>query len=216
MDEIIQVIMNIFNANRIHMFLHVTHKRIILILIILLISGIGGIRFKNYRQQWTLTGNKPNWKVQYDTTIDTANMAPDEQHEIVNVLEEYESEDGGTDMKTRKNNTSHSYSGTVDKAGKYRNVSGVRKSDTEVSMETRLPDGNVPGYLSGTGERQVDKMYAGHYGLATEASGDETMKKERKEQESTITRTATELFQEEFSEMRTHFTELLGEEGKLN
>lgn len=207
--------MSIFNVRRIQLFLHVTDKRIILILIISLISGIGGIGFKNYRQQWTLTGNNPNWKVQYDTTIDTANMVPDEEHEIVNVLE-HESEGGGTDMKTRQNNASHSYPKIVDTAKEYRNVSGVRESEIEVSVEARLSDGTVPGYLSGTGNRQVDDMYTGHDGLATEVSGSETRRKERKEQESARTRTATELFQEKFSEIRTHLTELLGEEGKLN
>jgi hypothetical protein len=143
-------------------------------------------------------------------------MAQDEEHEIVNVLEEYESEDGEADMKTGENNASHSYSETVDKAGEYRNVSGVRKSEMEVSMETRLPGGNAPGYLSGIRERQVDKMCIGHDGLATEVSGDERMKQERKKEESARTRIATELFQEEISEMGAHFTELLGKGGKLN
>jgi hypothetical protein len=181
-----------------------------------LISGIGGTRFKTYRQQWTLTGNNPNLKVQYDTTIDTAKMAPDEEHEIVNILEEYESEDGEAYMKTLQNNASHFHSESVDKTGEYRNVSGVRKSEMEVSMETRLPDGNVQGYLSGTGERQVGKMYTGHDDLASEVSGDERTKQERKEQESTRTRIATQQFQEKISKMGTYFTELIGEEGKFN
>lgn len=208
--------MNISNAHWIRLFLHVTHKRIILILIISLISGTGGRRFKKYRQQWTLTGNNPNWKVQYDTTIDTANMAPEEEHEIVNVLQEYESEDGEADMKTRQNNASHSYSQIIDKTGEYRNASGVRKNEIKVSMETWRSDGNVPGYLSGTGERQVDKIYTGHDGLVADISGDERVKQERKGQDSTRTRAATELFQEQFSKMGTYFTELQGEGGKLN
>lgn len=208
--------MNISNVHWINLFLHVTDKRIILILIISLISGTGGTRFKNYRQQWTLAGNNPNWKAQYDTTIDTANMAPEEEHEIVNVLEEYESEDGTADTKTRQNNASHSYSETIDKTGECRNVSGVRRNEIKVSMETWRSDGNVPGHLSGTGGRQVDKIYTGHDGLGAEISADGRVKQERKGQESTRTRTATELFQEQFSKMGTYITELLGEGGKFN
>jgi hypothetical protein len=190
-------------------------RLIILILIISLTSGIGAKRFKDYKQQWTVTGKNLNWKVQYDTTIDTANMAPDTEHEIVNVLEEYESEGRGADMKTRQNNAKHSYSEIVDKAREC-NVSGIRKSNVEVSMEERLRGNKVPGYLSGTGEKQVDKMYTGHVGLATEISGDETKAQESKEQESTRARTVTELFRDEFSEMGAYFTEFLGEKGKVN
>jgi hypothetical protein len=207
--------MNIFNDHGIHLFLRVTDKRIILILIISLTSGIGATRFKDYKQQWTLTGKNPNWKVKYDTTIDTANMAPDAEHEIVNVLEEYKSKGRGADMKIRQNNR-HSYSEIVDKAGECRNVSGIRKSEVEVSMEERLRGGNIAGYFSGTGERQVDKMFTGHVVLATEVSGDEAKGQESKEEESTRARSVTELFQQEISEMGTYFTELLGERGKVN
>jgi hypothetical protein len=205
--------MEVFNVQCIHPIIHVTDKRIIsvsILIIISLISRTGATRYKDYRQQWTLTVNNPNWKVQHDTTIDASIMAPDAEHE------EYKYEGGDADMKTRDNTDTHSYSEIVDKAGGCRDVGGSRRSEMEVRMDKPVPGGNVPGTLSGTRERQVDKMRTGHVRLGTEVSGDETEGQESKEQESTRTRIATELFEEELSEMGTYLTELIGEEqGKV-
>jgi hypothetical protein len=207
--------MNIFNVHWIHLFLRVTDKRIILVSILLIISltsRIGATGFKEHEQQWTLKGNNPNLIVKYEARIDTANMAPDAEHVMEYVLEEYESEDA--DMKTAENRAS--YSGTVDKAGGCRNVSGILKREMEVALDKPPLGGKVSGILSGTGERQANKTYPGHVDLENGASADEEGKRQNKEQESRRTGAVTELFEEQFSAMGAYFTDLLADGGKAN
>jgi phage terminase Nu1 subunit (DNA packaging protein) len=158
--------------------------------------------------------NNPNLMAKYDATIDTANMAPDAEHVIEYVLEEYESEDADADMKTVEDRVS--YSGTVDKAEGCRNVSCILKREIKVILGKPPLGGKVSRILSGTGERQVDKTYPGHVDLDNGASDDEGEKRQSKEQESRRTGSVTELFEEQFSAMGKYFTELLGDGGKAN
>jgi hypothetical protein len=52
--------------------------------------------------------------------------------------------------------------------------------------------------------------------MGTGVRGDKWEKRQSKEQESRRSGTVTELFEEQFSAMGTHFTELIGDGGKVN
>jgi hypothetical protein len=209
--------MKIFNVQRIHSFLRVTDKPIILVSILLIISltCIGATRFRVKRQQWALKANDHNLKVQYDTTTDTSNMASAAEEKNEHILEN-ESEGRAEYMTKKQNSVGHSCLGNVGKAGRCRDVSGILTNGTDGRMDTPPADANIPGIFSGAEDGQFDKPYLGCLGVATETGGDETEKLQSKEQESARTGTATEIFEGQFSEMGTYLTELLGERGTIN